>query len=287
MVERRQSRTLDGSWTVIFDDANVGRELHWERADRFEAWPESEQVAVPACLEEYRLDYQGVAWYGRRFATPPEWAGCPMLLQFDAVNYRAEVWLNGEPAGAHDGGYTGFALEVGRLGASGRGQLSGRASDHSADHPRRAHRRPGARRDAALAWRDCRRHLAAGPVDRHRSGAHRRSRAAARAAHRRGGGGRRVGEHRSPVRGGGDAARHPAVGDAGQCGEQHADPGGATGTRHLSGAPARAGPGTLGPGAAQPLPPESGAGGGRARFRPGPSAGSGSASSPPATGAST
>ena len=115
MVERRQSRTLDGSWTVIFDDANVGRELHWERADRFDAWPEREQVAVPSCLEEYRLDYQGVAWYGRRFATPSEWAGCPMLLQFDAVNYRAEVWLNGEPAGAHDGGYTGFALEVGDL----------------------------------------------------------------------------------------------------------------------------------------------------------------------------
>ena len=77
--------------------------MHWERADRFDAWPEREQVAVPSCLEEYRLDYQGVAWYGRRFATPPEWAGCPMLLQFDAVNYRAEVWLNGEPAGAHDG----------------------------------------------------------------------------------------------------------------------------------------------------------------------------------------
>ena len=115
MVERRQSRTLDGSWTVIFDEANVGRELHWERADRFDAWPEREQVAVPSCLEEYRLDYQGVAWYGRRFATPSEWAGCPMLLQFDAVNYRAEVWLNGEPAGAHDGGYTGFALEVGDL----------------------------------------------------------------------------------------------------------------------------------------------------------------------------
>ena len=31
-----------------------------------------------------------------------------------------------------------------------------------------------------------------------------------------------------------DAARHPAVGDAGQCGEQHANPGGACWTRHLA-----------------------------------------------------
>ena len=115
MVERRHSVSLDGDWTVIFDDANVGRDLHWEQPDRFDAWPEREQVAVPACLEEFRLDYQGVAWYGKRFAAPADWAGCPMLLEFDAVNYRAEVWLNGEPAGAHDGGYTGFSLEVGDL----------------------------------------------------------------------------------------------------------------------------------------------------------------------------
>ena len=115
MVEQRYGMTLDGTWTVIFDDADVGRELHWEREDRFYSWPESDQVAVPACLEEYRLDYQGVAWYGRRFAPPMEWAGCPVLLEFDAVNYRAEVWLNGEPVGAHDGGYTGFSLEVGDL----------------------------------------------------------------------------------------------------------------------------------------------------------------------------
>ena len=115
MKRYRDEMTLDGAWSVNFDDGNVGRELHWERAEQFYAWPESEQVAVPACLEEYRLDYQGVAWYGRRFAAPAEWAGRPVLLQFDAVNYRAEVWLNGEPVGAHDGGYTGFALEVGDL----------------------------------------------------------------------------------------------------------------------------------------------------------------------------
>ena len=115
MVEQRQRLSLDGNWAVIFDDANVGRELHWEQEDRFYSWPEREQVAVPACLEEYRLDYQGVAWYGRRFTAPAEWTGCPMLLEFDAVNYRAEVWVNGEPAGAHDGGYTGFVLEVGDL----------------------------------------------------------------------------------------------------------------------------------------------------------------------------
>ena len=38
-----------------------------------------------------------------------------MRLQFGAVNYRAEVWINDQPAGYHEGGYTPFELTVGDL----------------------------------------------------------------------------------------------------------------------------------------------------------------------------
>ena len=33
-------------------------------------------------------------------------------LQFDAVNYFSEVWLNGQPVGDHEGGYTPFEFDV-------------------------------------------------------------------------------------------------------------------------------------------------------------------------------
>lgn len=119
MEEPRRILSLDGAWEVIFDDDNRGRGLGWERADRFCAMTEKEPVTVPSCLEEWRQDYQGVAWYGRSFDLPPAWDGATVRLRMDAVNYRAEVWINGRPAGAHEGGYTGFEFDVTDLLVSG------------------------------------------------------------------------------------------------------------------------------------------------------------------------
>ena len=107
--------SLDGDWQVIFDDDNKGRPLHWEQAEPFLAHPEPETVSVPACLEEFRQDYEGVAWYGRFVQVPEDWSNKTIRIRFDAVNYRAEVWVNGEAAGAHEGGYIGFDLEIGDL----------------------------------------------------------------------------------------------------------------------------------------------------------------------------
>ena len=106
-----QTMSLDGSWQVIFDHDNKGRTLNWQDQEQFDSCHESEEVAVPACLEEFRQDYEGVAWYGKSFRLPEDWEGKTIRVQFEAVNYRAEVWVNGEAAGAHEGGYTGFELE--------------------------------------------------------------------------------------------------------------------------------------------------------------------------------
>ncbi len=57
-----QALSPDGDWQVIFDDDNKGRPLHWEQAESFLSHPEPETVSVPACLEEFRQNYEGVAW---------------------------------------------------------------------------------------------------------------------------------------------------------------------------------------------------------------------------------
>ena len=106
---------LDGSWQVIFDQQNKGRTLNWQHEENFCGYHDIEQVTVPACLEEFRQDYEGVAWYGKTFDLPADWQGKTIRLFFEAVNYRAEVWVNGEAAGNHEGGYTGFVLEISEL----------------------------------------------------------------------------------------------------------------------------------------------------------------------------
>lgn len=108
----REIFSLDGTWQVIFDHDNNGRTLEWQHRHNFTAYSEIEDVIVPACLEEYKQDYEGVAWYGRSFYLPVEFKEKAIRLSFDAVNYRAEIWVNGEAAGAHEGGYTGFELQI-------------------------------------------------------------------------------------------------------------------------------------------------------------------------------
>jgi len=50
-------------------------------------------------------------WY-RRTITKPEGWGSKAVLHFDAVDWEAVVWLNGEQLGSHRGGYDRFSFEV-------------------------------------------------------------------------------------------------------------------------------------------------------------------------------
>jgi hypothetical protein len=66
-------------------------------------------------------DYSGVAWYRLRFEVPADAdafassagrGSGPDLLHFGAVDYHATVWLNGQVAGEHEGGYLPFEFDV-------------------------------------------------------------------------------------------------------------------------------------------------------------------------------
>ena len=57
-------------------------------------------------------DYEGVAFYRRTFKAPAHWKGKVVRLQFDAVNFRAEVWWNDTALGFHEGGFTPFEFRV-------------------------------------------------------------------------------------------------------------------------------------------------------------------------------
>ena len=60
-------------------------------------------------------EYYGLAWYGRNFDVPAEWAGATVRIEFEAVFHSAAVWVNGHPAGEHlRKGYTAFLLDITR-----------------------------------------------------------------------------------------------------------------------------------------------------------------------------
>jgi len=51
-------------------------------------------------------------WYRRTFEVPKEWNGQRVLLHFGAVDWEAQVWVNGQSMGEHRGGFDPFSFDV-------------------------------------------------------------------------------------------------------------------------------------------------------------------------------
>lgn len=51
-------------------------------------------------------------WYRRSLALPAAWQGSRILLHFEAVDWQAQIWLNGVEVGSHEGGYDPFSVDI-------------------------------------------------------------------------------------------------------------------------------------------------------------------------------
>lgn len=67
--------------------------------------------------------YQGLVWYRRHFDSPQSRKG-RYFLRFGASNYATVVFVNGQPVGRHEGGFTPFAFDVTRLLRDGDNQIT-------------------------------------------------------------------------------------------------------------------------------------------------------------------
>lgn len=110
--------SLNGAWDIIFDDTNEGVANKWFLNENFEK-QESKKITVPSCWEEIEKDYEGVGIYRTKFEIPKNWDGKVVELNFEAVNYKSEFWLNDQVVGFHEGGYTPFSFRVDKLMKAG------------------------------------------------------------------------------------------------------------------------------------------------------------------------
>ena len=108
----RQHVSLDGTWEIAFDAGNKGRTADWHLDAAFSALAEQQEIRVPSCWEEFEKDYEGLAYYRRKFTVPKDWEGKVVRLHFGAVNFFSEVWVNITAVGIHEGGFTPFEFRV-------------------------------------------------------------------------------------------------------------------------------------------------------------------------------
>ncbi|WP_295118141.1 glycoside hydrolase family 2 protein [uncultured Leifsonia sp.] len=110
-LSREEWTDLDGEWELRFDDDDRGLLQGWWR-------PGAEfdrTITVPfppeSPLSGIQEDGHATVWYRRHAALPAPDDG-RVLLHFEAVDYRADVWVNGVHVASHEGGHVGFHADV-------------------------------------------------------------------------------------------------------------------------------------------------------------------------------
>ena len=56
------------------------------------------------------MQYSAWSWYRRTFTVPASWSGQRVILHLDAVDWQSQVYVNGQSAGVHRGGYDPFSF---------------------------------------------------------------------------------------------------------------------------------------------------------------------------------
>lgn len=121
-IGARNTTSLNGKWTAILDPAGAGeyRQVWQEKKPQkktdfveysFEGGPE---LNVPGDFNSQmcELTYlEGTVWYKKQFSYTVN-SEKRLFLYFGAVNYWADVYLNGEKIGSHEGGFTPFQFEI-------------------------------------------------------------------------------------------------------------------------------------------------------------------------------
>ncbi|MDX6405212.1 MAG: beta-glucuronidase, partial [Blastocatellia bacterium] len=129
-TDGRKTISLDGQWQTIVDPYETGYyDYRYQpsangyfkdakpktKSDLIEYdFDTSESLNVPGDWNTQRerlLLYEGTVWYKKSFDYQRK-ENTRLFVYFGAANYLADVYLNGEKIGRHEGGFTPFNFEI-------------------------------------------------------------------------------------------------------------------------------------------------------------------------------
>ena len=76
------------------------------------------KILVPFAVESSlsgvgrRITKENSLWYERTFTVPSKWRGKNIILHFGGVDWKTEVFINGQAVGEHKGGYDPFSFDI-------------------------------------------------------------------------------------------------------------------------------------------------------------------------------
>ena len=133
MFKRDNWQNLNGEWLFEFDFSTSGVERRLFKPESAEDY--TKKITVPFCPESelsgigYK-DFIPAVWYKRSITVTEEQMKGRVLLHFGAVDYECDVYINGEKAGSHFGGYSSFTLDITDFLNIGENDLTVNARDN-------------------------------------------------------------------------------------------------------------------------------------------------------------
>lgn len=131
--QRKDWLNLNGEWDFEFDFGNSGL-----RAGVLEKDEWSKKINVPFCPEsklsgiEY-TDFIAAVWYRKSVTVTEAQLEGRVLIHFGAVDYETYLYVNGEEAGYHKGGYTSFTFDITEFLTAGENVVAVNARDDVRD----------------------------------------------------------------------------------------------------------------------------------------------------------
>lgn len=127
---RDRWENLNGSWDFRFDDANIGESEKW-----FHQFPSQRSIQVPFT---YETKLSGIGeegrhdnlWYRRNIqADASLLLDNDYILHFEGSDFITKLWVNGQYAGSHRGGYARFSFNISELLKDGDNELVVKVED--------------------------------------------------------------------------------------------------------------------------------------------------------------
>ncbi len=114
----RTAVLLDGMWHFRFDPDSAGIKEKWmNHLDSFTSVPVPSSFA-DLFTDQYSKNYCGDFWYETDFVVPHA-ENCRTMLRFGSVAHRCIVYVNGEKACEHEGGFLPVICDITDLVRSG------------------------------------------------------------------------------------------------------------------------------------------------------------------------
>ena len=104
---REKWASLNGLWNYAVTAADAPQPKKWDG-----------EILVPFCIESSlsgvgrRVSAEEALWYSTTFKVPSSWKKQRVMLNFDAVDWATDVYVNDQLAGHHTGGYSAFSFDV-------------------------------------------------------------------------------------------------------------------------------------------------------------------------------